>query len=106
MDFIAKFHGSPPPSQDQAILFNDCDTNLPTSDNPSLLNVSPTQPWINASFVAPNVVRIGVDQNGLNAGAFTGSVGVTIPADETCEVGRVYSIPVNLTVQKGKVKFQ
>ena len=106
MQFQAKFHAQPPATQDQQMLFNDCDTNTPTTDAPTTLNTGVSDSWLNASFVAPDVIRVGVDQGTMAVGVYTGTVNVTIPDAETCEVGRVFPISVEMTIKKGKVKFQ
>ena len=106
MQFTAKWKGPPPEAQDQQILFNDCDTNSPTTDTPTTLLLTATATWLAAAFVAPDIVRVGVNATGMALGQYAGTVNVKIPDEETCEVGRVFPISVEMTVKKGKVRFQ
>ncbi len=105
MQFTAKWKGQPPAAQNKQVLFNDCDTNQPTLDGPTTLNLTVSQPRI-AHFVAPDIVRVGVNQTGLAVGTYTGTVDIKIPDAETCEVGRVLQESVEMIVKKGQVKFQ
>lgn len=106
MNFTAKFNGQPPAAQTQNVAFTDCDTNTATDDAPGTLNIVPSAAWITASRTAPTVVTVQVNQSGLAAGSYSGTVNITIPDPETCEIGKVFAIPVTMTVQKGKVKFR
>lgn len=105
MQFTAKWNGQPPTAQNQVILFSDCDTNQPVAEAPNNLLPTVTQPWITATFLAPNQIRVAVNQSGMAVGMYTGTVNVKIPDDETCEVGSVFAIAVEMIVKKGKVKF-
>ena len=106
MNFTAKLGGPAPLSQDQVISFNDCDTGVATTDAPTTLNVASNAAWLKPAFVPPSTVRVSANSVGLAVGTYSGSISITIPDTETCEVGKVFSIPVTLTVQKGKVKFR
>ena len=98
MNFTAKLNGPPPAPKYEQMLFTDCDTGDPTTDTPILLNVAVTDTWIAASFMPPDVIRVGVTVLGLGLGSYSGTVSVTIADAETCEIGTEYLIAVELEV--------
>ncbi len=105
MNFTAKFKGPPPPTQDQTIPFTDCDTNTPTTEAPTGLNITSSAPWLTGTQKAPTVVTVAVNQGTMAVGTYTASLSLKIPDLETCVPGQVFAVPVNLTVKKGQVKF-
>ncbi len=105
MQFTYTAGGPLPLAQTQTITFTDCDTNTVTSEAPSALTLTPTVTWVNASRSGPNAVKVTVNPSGLAAGAYSGTVNVTIPTVETCEAGAVFPIAVSLTVVAAPVSI-